>query len=508
MSDKFPRARTILVIGDWVIDDNWLVGTHRSQTAANGGFAHYRSLNLPDNVVRRLSGAGYVASLLHAASGGPTSETLGGFNILGVGLWDPADKDYLRGMFNPDCMAGRTPYRVTSDELKKDQLPSQVELVSIEGLFDKSRVRTADPAEGPRTGAAPSDGRTLPATLAENGDRPRDFGTTRVFRSYQQDGPEQVQLSRIDWELSPPYKLDGQRSWLRDEDLARAEPWAAMLADRIKDVDAVVVKDIGKGVVSQVLFDALLGSSPAAAGLAEKPWFVSTRFWDPPWLKRLADRKVNIRLVFYSEAAVRQVAAVPTWVTANGKVTQEAIEALRTTAEKVAPSAGRVLVAVNLAQLRTVALDVTGARELDVLRATRPEPERVQPGHGRRATEHPIRRADLRHVAGVGLWGEVAPDGNQKPPGRGAERHGEMDGGRIQGTPGRPGVPVQAKAGRLEGRRRGPRLPAGRCQTVARNAGGTASGRRDHAIPGGGGGQAVEAGDGRPWRAARPGRQD
>ncbi len=88
---------------------NWLDGTHRSQTAANSGFAHYRSLNLPDNVVRRLSGAGYVASLLHAASGGPTSEALDGFNILGVGLWDPADKDYLTRDVQPGLHGGADP---------------------------------------------------------------------------------------------------------------------------------------------------------------------------------------------------------------------------------------------------------------------------------------------------------------------------------------------------------------------------------------------------------------
>ena len=104
-----------------------------------------------------------MATLLHAASGGPTPESVDGYKILGVGLWDPEDKDYLRGLFNPDCMVGRTPYRVTGDELKKDQLPSQVELVSIEGLFDKNRVRTVKQAEGSRTATAPSASRNVAA---------------------------------------------------------------------------------------------------------------------------------------------------------------------------------------------------------------------------------------------------------------------------------------------------------------------------------------------------------
>ena len=343
MSDKFPRARTILVIGDWVIDDNWLIGTHRSQTAANSGFAHYRSLNLPDNVVRRLSGAGHVASLLHAASGGPTSETLEADSTsLASGCGTPTDKDYLRGMFNPDCMAGRTPYRVTSDELKKDQLPSQVELVSIEGLFDKKprpnrEAGRGAPQRGPplrtaRTLAGNPCGRRRPAAELRDDSRVSVLPAGRAGAGPAVPDRLGVEPRRTSWTGNGRGFVT--RTW------QRAESWAAMLADRIKDVDAVVVKDIGKGVVSQVLFDALLGSSPAAAGLAEKPWFISTRFWDPPWLKRLADRKVNIRLVFYSEAAMRQVAAVPTWVTANGKVTQEAIEALRTTAEKVGAVGG------------------------------------------------------------------------------------------------------------------------------------------------------------------------
>ncbi len=363
MPHQSSQARKILVIGDWVIDDNWLIGTHRSQTATNIGLSHYRSLNLPDNVVRRLSGAGQVATLLHAARGASAPESAEAYQILGVGLWDPDDKDYLRAMFNPDCMAGRTPYRVTSDELRKDQLPSRVELVSIEGLFDKNRVRTVKQAGEARAAAPSPAGQETSSGQTEDGDKPRNFGTTRVFRSYQQEGPEQVQLSRIDWELAPPYKQDGRPSWLREEDLQRAESWAAALADHIGDVDAVVVKDIGKGVVSQVLFDALLGVRGAGARLADKPWFISTRFWDPPWLKRLADRKVNIKLVFYSEMATRQAAAVPTWVTTNGKVTQEAIDAAGTTAEKLGPPAGRVLVAVNLLQLRTVALETAAERE-------------------------------------------------------------------------------------------------------------------------------------------------
>ncbi len=366
-------------------------------------------------------------------------------------------------MFNPDCMAGRTPYRVTSDELKKDQLPSQVELVSIDGLFDKSRVQTVKQAEGTRTDGAPSDGRALLASLAEEGGRPRDFGTTRVFRAYQQEGPEQVQLSRIDWELSPPYKLDGQRSWLRDEDSKRGRnpgPPCWRIASRRWTRSSSKTSAKGSSPRSSST-PCLVCPRPGPAWPRSLGSF-PRRFWDPPWLKRLADRKVNIRLVFYSEAAMRQVAAVPTWVTANGKVTQEAIEALRTTAEKVAPSTGRVLVAVNLAQLRTVVLDATGVRENWTCYAQPdPNPNESNLAHGRRATEHPVRRANLRHVAGVGLWGSLPLMETKVLLGGGAERHGEMDGGRIQSAPDRPGVPVQAKAGQLAGRHARPNYRLG-----------------------------------------------
>ncbi len=92
-----------------------------------------------------------------------------------------------------------------------------------------------------------------------------------MFRAFQQEGSDHVQLSRIDWELAPPYKHDGRPSWLREEDLTRAESWAAALADHLGDVDAVVVKDIGKGVVSQVLFDALLGIRGTGAAWPRNP---------------------------------------------------------------------------------------------------------------------------------------------------------------------------------------------------------------------------------------------
>ncbi len=94
-------ALKILVIGDWVIDDNWLIGTHRSQTAANIGLAHYRSLNLPDNVVRRLSGAGQVAALLHAALGGAAPGETETYKILGVGTVGPGRQGLPAGHVQP-----------------------------------------------------------------------------------------------------------------------------------------------------------------------------------------------------------------------------------------------------------------------------------------------------------------------------------------------------------------------------------------------------------------------
>lgn len=295
-----------------------------------------------------------MASLLHSALGwsDPDSQPVNPYEVTGVGLWHPDDTDYMQALFDPRLIAGRTPYRVTNDAMPGQRLPRGVTLLNLDKLLDQTRFRPVSVAgSGPRE-------------LERPNDSIRSFGTTRVFRFVQQSGSDLEQLSRVDWELPSP-KVDGRQSWVTADDSHRAEfkKELSSFLKQLQKVEAVVVKDIGKGVVSQPLLEAILGAGEGGRGspLATKPWFVSTRYWDPPWLKWLAAHGVNVQLVFYSDVATRQVKHVPSWVTSVGRLTKEAISALKGTANLVGAGGGRrPCVVVNLKQFRTIALDQEG----------------------------------------------------------------------------------------------------------------------------------------------------
>lgn len=51
---------TLLVIGDWVVDEHWVVGRDRSTTASRRGEAHFHALHDPSSSVEALCGAGMV----------------------------------------------------------------------------------------------------------------------------------------------------------------------------------------------------------------------------------------------------------------------------------------------------------------------------------------------------------------------------------------------------------------------------------------------------------------
>src|SRR5256885_402470 len=77
----------ILVVGDWVVDEHWVAGDHRSASSSRTGITHTRALHDPTCSVRSLCGAGQVATILHQARFTPKTIR----RIYGVGLWHPDD---------------------------------------------------------------------------------------------------------------------------------------------------------------------------------------------------------------------------------------------------------------------------------------------------------------------------------------------------------------------------------------------------------------------------------
>src|SRR5947209_3511047 len=94
--------KQVLVVGDWVVDDYWVTGDHRSPSASRVGRAHLRALNDAGSSVQALVGAGRVASLLHSARSGGREV----YSVVGLGIWHKQDTEQLVAMFERKSFQG------------------------------------------------------------------------------------------------------------------------------------------------------------------------------------------------------------------------------------------------------------------------------------------------------------------------------------------------------------------------------------------------------------------
>ena len=83
---------------------------------------------------------------------------------------------------------------------------------------------------------------------------------------------------------------------------------ATSLTVALKDAeafDAVIVKDNGKGVVSETLLRVLLKHQELSRfKLQMRPWFIQTKRWQPAYLHYLQKEGVDIRLLVYYKVAI------------------------------------------------------------------------------------------------------------------------------------------------------------------------------------------------------------
>ena len=160
MANKKSDDRTkILVVGDWLVDEYWLLGEQRSSFSRRRGQRHALALHVPQASVRTLGGAGMVAAVLaqmQIASG------KGAFQVHGLGRWHPDDTDAIRHLVFAADHEEQTHFRLT--------FPNKV-------------------------------GNTKDVVLHNLPALPQGNATTRVIRLYHRTGSDLELLQRVDWEL-------------------------------------------------------------------------------------------------------------------------------------------------------------------------------------------------------------------------------------------------------------------------------------------------------------------
>lgn len=354
-----PQIRMI-IIGDWVIDENWIVAEHRSDVSSNAGDAHYRSLITDlDAHVLGLCGAGYVAKLLHPFSHENLSPEISKFrtSIYGVGLWSEIDTKALASLLCKHHLANQTPGTLTgvshrqfqgeeAGEETGKETGKEAEIVDFETLkplcamdqwmkCQRQAIQQDLEQEAKRFSQVMSDNENKLAyelnAIVERlkpdstPDCKNQFEccrllnlnekstTTRVLRTYGLTGKRDPQLLyRFDWE--------NREATINPDRLKAALKHLQSTGEDQQDV-AIVALDLGKGSISDELIEGLQENYRTAR------WFIRVK--KPDDLKKYKTVLPFTRLLLFGPEYVKKnMSPIHRWP-AGARPDDEMIEQLK-----------------------------------------------------------------------------------------------------------------------------------------------------------------------------------
>ncbi len=298
--------KRVLVIGDWVVDDYWVLVNHRSSKSSRTGLMHHRAVHKKDARIRAFCGAGQTAVILHNNN----------HDVLGLGLWSIGDDDDLMALFHPAFT--RNPHSMAK---KIDvTLPKHITLKNLGDYIYDSNA---------------------------------NIGTTRVIRTYLKVGQQVSQLQRIDWELQAP-SVRGDSVWKIDGDQLSKY----FTPEVVDGIHGVVIKDLGKGVINDSIIKILLDKFPKV------PWFVSTKSWKPKWLTDNLPRMPLKMLIIPQVAAQTAIEKgdVNIWIADKKYASQKALKVLKELHARTKPGAGPIIIVLP-EKLSALALDFRAEKE-------------------------------------------------------------------------------------------------------------------------------------------------
>lgn len=324
------RNSSVLIVGDWIVDDYWVAAEHKSDLSTFTSRNFFRAIHHGNDNIRDFCGAGRVAKFLHDTVYYTSSRLVNseakplnrnGYHICGLGIWHPTDKAELLDMFRFDHGMGDNPYRLAGTDRKGTD---DITLVNIGECLEDNDIIVSTKVNNKDY---------QPLNLKIEYGIPRYYGTTRVFRLYRRKGKNIDHVARVDWELSAFHHTDRTYSWIPSDELF-AEMFKSKFAkesaleciknellNKCNDVSAVVIKDMGKGVISDELISLMLSKD---LPYSKKPWYISSKKWNAPWIDTLKKNKVDIRLLFFTETAAASCDEVYSWFAAPGSPTYEA----------------------------------------------------------------------------------------------------------------------------------------------------------------------------------------
>ena len=271
-----PLGR-VLVIGDWFIDENWMLSPQEFYHSTASGLRHY--LARQDHIDKRmvtLCGAAMVVSVFRSLQAGDKLPRAARFH--GIGIWNPVDQPVLKCTMCPLRHKQKllTPYTIRS--LMKIPTDSSC---PYDPSSQCSHVTLELANLGPEYDETKSDA------------EPPHVSTNRIVRCFEGYGSSEPNLLyRFDWILPAPPSPDYR-------------PLLALITDDPADrISAIVIEDHGYGVVTPSLVKILArcletkGQSP--------PWYVRTKIDDAEWLHCLPADVVDLFVIDFKTASHRK----------------------------------------------------------------------------------------------------------------------------------------------------------------------------------------------------------
>ena len=98
-TEHHELAEALFRVGDWIVDENWIVEKHNIATSSHSGDQHYKS-TIEDTTAQIISlcGAGHVARSLHGLSEKILEGSKRELLIYGLGFWEPDDTKMIASL--------------------------------------------------------------------------------------------------------------------------------------------------------------------------------------------------------------------------------------------------------------------------------------------------------------------------------------------------------------------------------------------------------------------------
>ena len=263
--------KSIVIIGDWFLDENWLVTKYNAFASSHPGNIHYLSKQKEiTSPIVGLCGVPAILNVLRSYLGED-------YPIAAFGIWNRDDRYKLKCIV---CKRGK----------KKKQ--------SLLNPFTTSGLKDVKDGKCPYFGGSCKfDSKLYNLAKGQN----RNISTNRVIRVYEghRGGTPQI-LSRYDWILPIPSNTNEREQMI---DYERLENYL-----KKENIGHIIIEDHAMGLISDGMISRIIKTLESSDKLDDVKWYIRSKTEHPTWLTLLnnklkdINRNITLKVVNYSVA--------------------------------------------------------------------------------------------------------------------------------------------------------------------------------------------------------------